>query len=174
MVKLTHGLTTLYSTRTLGNSPRCFISKLDNFSSKTLLLLAWYVTTYVYLSLTREGEYDGQFCRQVFSIFLWQTHTSHYRVCHRFRLMKQDDYFRVSFDHFWIKHHIIRQLGQYWKLAQAKNQTSICNFSLPKSVKRSVVLFATVFIRDLDLSFVTEVRWFFWSFLTTVRDSLIF
>ena len=23
-----------------------------------------------------------------------------YRVCHGFRLMKQDDYFRVNFDHF--------------------------------------------------------------------------
>jgi len=23
-----------------------------------------------------------------------------YRVCHRFRLMKQDDYFQVSFEHF--------------------------------------------------------------------------
>ncbi len=25
-----------------------------------------------------------------------------YRVCHGFRLLKQDDYFRVNFDHFWI------------------------------------------------------------------------
>ena len=41
------------------------------------------------------------------------------KVCHGFRLTKRDDYFRVNFDHFWINHHFIRQLGQYWKSAWA-------------------------------------------------------
>ena len=35
-----------------------------------------------------------------------------YRVCHRFRLRKQDDYFRVTFDHFWGRCHFLWQLGQ--------------------------------------------------------------
>jgi len=40
-----------------------------------------------------------------------------YRVCHGFRLKKPDNYFRVSFDHFWSNRHLLRQLGQYRKLA---------------------------------------------------------
>jgi len=36
-----------------------------------------------------------------------------YRVCHRFRLTKQDDYFWVDFDHFLIEQYFWRQLGLY-------------------------------------------------------------
>jgi len=61
-----------------------------------------------------------------------------YRVCHGLRLMKQEDYFWVNFDHFWIEHYFWRLLGQYWKLSPAQNQTTIRKFSLPKSMKRSV------------------------------------
>jgi hypothetical protein len=42
-----------------------------------------------------------------------------YRVSHRFRLMKWDDYFWVDIDHFWIEQYFWRQLGQHWKLARA-------------------------------------------------------
>jgi len=63
-----------------------------------------------------------------------------YRVCHGFRLTKQDDYSWVHFKHFWNKQHFMRQLGQYQKSAQTKNQPTIWNFSLPKSVLHSVVL----------------------------------
>jgi len=35
-----------------------------------------------------------------------------HRVFHGFRLTKQDDYFWVKFDHFWIEHWFLRQLGQ--------------------------------------------------------------
>jgi hypothetical protein len=56
--------------------------------------------------------------------------------------MEWGDYFWVNFDHFWIKQYIKRQLGQYWKLARAKNRTTIGKFSLPKSVKRSIALFS--------------------------------
>ena len=35
-----------------------------------------------------------------------------YRVCHGFRLMTQDDYFRVNFDSFWSELHFFRQMGQ--------------------------------------------------------------
>ena len=35
-----------------------------------------------------------------------------YRVCHGFRLTKQEDYFRVNFDHFRSKLCFFRQLGQ--------------------------------------------------------------
>ena len=75
----------------------------------------------------------------------------YYRVCHRFRLTKQADYFQVNFDHFWIEHPFIRQLGQYWKSARAYNQTTICNFSLPKTVQRSVEL--RFFLIDLHQSY---------------------
>ena len=37
---------------------------------------------------------------------------SNYRVCHGFRFTKRDDYFRVTFDHFWSKRHFLRQLEQ--------------------------------------------------------------
>ena len=33
-----------------------------------------------------------------------------YRVCHGFILTKRDDNFWVNFDHFWSKHHYLRQL----------------------------------------------------------------
>ncbi len=42
-----------------------------------------------------------------------------YKVCHRFRLINQDDYFGIDFDHFWIKQYFWRQLEQFWKLALA-------------------------------------------------------
>ncbi len=35
-----------------------------------------------------------------------------YRVCHGFRLTKQDDYLWANFDHFWIEPYFWRQLGQ--------------------------------------------------------------
>ena len=34
-----------------------------------------------------------------------------YRVCHGFRLTKRDDYFWVTFDHFWSKHHFFEAAG---------------------------------------------------------------
>ena len=34
--------------------------------------------------------------------------TLSYRVCHKFRPTKQDDYFWVTFDHFWIKRHFLK------------------------------------------------------------------
>ncbi len=42
-----------------------------------------------------------------------------YRMCHGIRLTKQDYYFGVNCDYFWIEHRFYRQLRQYWKLAQA-------------------------------------------------------
>ncbi len=33
-----------------------------------------------------------------------------YRMCHGFRLTNWDDYFKVTFDHFWIEHHF----SGYW------------------------------------------------------------
>ncbi len=80
---------------------------------------------------------------------------------HRFRLTKQDDYFWVDFDHFWIEQYIWRQLRPYWKLAQAENRTTIGKFSLPKSVRHSLGLNGTwlsnilpkfLFWRDLSLT----------------------
>ncbi len=71
-------------------------------------------------------------------VFPGATYNWWYRVCHEFRLTKRDDYFRVDFYHFWIKHYFWRRLGQYWKLAWALNRTTIWNLSLPKSMKRSI------------------------------------
>ena len=61
-----------------------------------------------------------------------------YSVCHGFRFTTQDDYFWVNFDHFWIQRHFIRQLGQYWKSAQAYEIRTATKLSLPKSVKLTV------------------------------------
>ena len=38
-------------------------------------------------------------------------HWGPYRVCLKFGLTKRDDYFWVTFDHFWIKHHFLSWLG---------------------------------------------------------------
>ncbi len=46
-------------------------------------------------------------------------------VCHGLRLTRRVDYFKVNFDHFWIKNHFLRQLGHYKKLARAKNKSPI-------------------------------------------------
>ncbi len=51
--------------------------------------------------------------------FLFGTHRpglnfnslTYYRVCHRFRLTKQDDYFLVNFDHICIKCHFLGSCG---------------------------------------------------------------
>ncbi len=48
-----------------------------------------------------------------------------YSLCHGFRLTKQDNYFWVDFDHFWIEQYFWSQLGQYWKLARDQNRREI-------------------------------------------------
>ncbi len=52
--------------------------------------------------------------------------------------MWQDDYFWVIFYYFCIKRHILRQLGQWQKLAQAWYWTTISKYSLPRSMKHTV------------------------------------
>ena len=42
------------------------------------------------------------------------SNTQLYRVCHGFRITKQNDYLLVTFDHFWSESHFSRQLG-LWK-----------------------------------------------------------
>jgi len=43
-----------------------------------------------------------------------------YRVCHRFRLTKQDDYFWVIFGHSWSKRHFLRQVWQCQKIGLSR------------------------------------------------------
>ncbi len=40
-------------------------------------------------------------------------------LCHRFRLMKQDEYVLVNFDHFWIKQNFLRLAGAVLKLGSS-------------------------------------------------------
>jgi hypothetical protein len=60
--------------------------------------------------------------REFFNIF-----SILYRVCHRFRLTKRDDYFQVTFDHLWSKQNFLRLLAR--KLAQDQNQTTKSKFN---------------------------------------------
>ena len=38
-----------------------------------------------------------------------------YRVCHGLRLTNQDDYFRVTFDHFWRERHFFEANLFFWR-----------------------------------------------------------
>jgi len=54
-----------------------------------------------------------------------------YIVFHRFRLTKQNDYFWVNFDHFWIEQYFWRQLGQYWNWPEPKTNSPSGNLACP-------------------------------------------
>jgi len=56
------------------------------------------------------------------------------KMCHRFRLTKRDDYFQVTFCHFWNKCYFWDSWGLL-KLAQASSLTKICKFNQVKRVQ---------------------------------------
>ncbi len=70
--------------------------------------------------------------------FFMKNNFKTYIACYGLRLTKRDDYFLVTFDHFWRNCHFMKQLGQYKKLARAYNQTTKIKFNLSKFVKRPV------------------------------------
>jgi len=95
-------------------------SKIDRlllFSKKDLVLHFLWPWILFLKDLRYQGQRNQTLCVKVFSVS-YQIKKI-YRVCHRFRLKSEMIIFWVNFDHYWIKQYFLRQLVQYWKLAQA-------------------------------------------------------
>ncbi len=72
-----------------------------------------------------------------------------YSEFHGFRSRLQ-----VNFDHFWSELPALKHIGKYWKLARASNRTTMNKFSMPKSVKHTVLYETNVYFYSYQLNFI--------------------